>query len=234
MPGQKFVVLLKASGDRPAFRRWVLEQYAPGLVSAPDLTGLTVNLVDVTPNLGQPMSTAGAKPADDDTACDATLELWANGRPATLDKLLKDRTLADKANIVGAYRLSEHPKFDHQPVAKPGARTVGFKFQPLIQWRDDVSVADARRIWGEHISIVHAVHQYMSKYVQNWVEEEIVAGDVPRNGMAQIWYSNLADFEQRHYGNDQGLAIVRADTTRFIKGATPLFTSEYVLKRRPR
>lgn len=231
MPDQKFVVLLKATGDRPAFRRWLLEQYAPGLKGARDIAGLTLNLVDVTPNLGQPMSTAGTKPADE-AACDAVLELWATDRPASLDRLLADRALAGKAGVVGAYRVSEHPKFDHQPVARPGARTTGFKFQPLIQWRDDVSRDDARRMWAEHISIVHAVHQYMSKYVQNWIEDEIVAGDAPPDGIAQIWYGNLADFEQRHYGGEQGLAMVRADTGRFIKGATPLFTSEYVLKRR--
>lgn len=235
---KKIFELFSAAGDRDrrGFQYWFRDSFGPSVLEVhPGALGYAVTLIDVMPKPLISMRQDMAVPPP--PFCDVVTEMWLpqHGLAPTADlpsshpRLLP--LLQQQGTLAAAYRITEQRRFDRHPQSPLGTATRGLKFYAFMQWRDGLSPADGRRMWTEHLEIVNRIHVRMSKYIQNWVEATIKPGPHPCDGIAQIYYETLSDFEQYHYGTIENRDAVRADTARFNRGSMPLFGTEYVLKR---
>jgi hypothetical protein len=218
--------------DRAEFRQWFLRSFAPSELTAnAQALGYTVTLMDVTarPQILMRPEVGGFPPP----FCDVATEMWVEA-PSIDGAVVRDAEAAaelrGKGILSAAYITLDQVRFDHHPKSPLGEATKGIKFLGLTRWKPGVSREDGRRMWAEHLNIVRRVHVRLSKYVQNWVEQTLVAGPERCDGIAQLHYEYLSDFEQHHYGSTENRDAIRADTARFNEGTVPLVGTEYILR----
>lgn len=211
----KFIVFLKAApaSGRAGLAGWLAETGAPTLAAHADRCVL--NLV------------AGAA----DARFDAAVELWA--ADAEVLAALNARAWTAVADSV-AYAVDEHiEKADFTPPA--AGRTAAVKLVAGWTRRVDVSPAEARRHWDEHVPLANRIHVGCERYVRHWVRgvAQAHARDVPcYQGIAFQYYRTAEDLRERSFDRPESVAIIHDDVADFLTNTDVLIVEETVLPRR--
>jgi hypothetical protein len=222
---QKLITMIGAREgiERATFHRQLLADRAPRLLEGcPALRRYIVNLVDVVPNVGQPV----------DPRYDAVTEMWFD-TPEEYAGCAEEieRSIRALAGVAYTYHVSERIQLDEQAPAAPGQRSPGVKAIYLTRRLEGLSEEEAKRRWKAHAPLAMKHHSGMAKYVQNGVYSAITPGAPVVHGIAELHFPTLADLEQRMYDSAGGRQAIAADVAGLVAESTVLYTSEYVLRR---
>jgi hypothetical protein len=124
--------------------------------------------------------------------------------------------------------VTEWVEKDLQPSMRD-ERSPGVKYIALCAFHDDLTDVGAKRSWAQHVGLALAVHVGASKYVRNWVDEAISASSTEVRGVVELHFKTMGDLEMRWFDSDRGRDQIIQDVGHFLKNATRMFTSEYVL-----
>jgi hypothetical protein len=218
----KLMIFIRArhDRDRTEFQRWCLQDYGAGRLRLhPLVRRLVVDLVDVVPDRvpwqrpGEAAPTPGAPPFD--VVVETWLEIGAD--------------LAPSVERTETFRVTEWVEKDLQPTMRD-ERSPGVKYIALCAFHDDLTDVGVKRSWAQHVGLALAVHVGASKYVRNWVDEAISASSTEVRGVVELHFKTMADLETRWFDSDRGRDQIIQDVGHFLKSATRMFTSEYVLR----
>jgi uncharacterized protein (TIGR02118 family) len=198
----KHIVFLRAPDGPVSLQREALEIFA-----APPF--------DVTVNLVQG--------GEIDASWHVVIEAWTDER--TLIGCLQ-RLSPHVARAV--YRVTESVEKDQGPA--PGWPVSGVRL--IVPWtgRGDVSAAEQRRHWDEHVPLANRVHVGVTRYVRNWVE--CAVGDDAESapayrGIASQHYASERDLRERSFDSPASVQVILADVADFIAEPTVLQVVEY-------
>lgn len=68
-----------------------------------------------------------------------------------------------------------------------------------------------------HTPLALRHHTGLSGYRQHVVDEALTPGGASIDGIAELAFAELADYEQRYYDSDAGKQVIRDDVARFIE-----------------
>lgn len=225
----KFRAFLRAPDGvtRADFRAHMLAEVGPRLLAAaPGLTGLSLHLVDATPEV-LPWQRPGESPAPTDgPAFDVGVE-WRVGAAADAAPVVAVLR-AVPAGTFTAVRVAEVLEKD-QEIRRRGRRTGGVKFLSLMRFHADLVPLGARRSWHIHAPLALKVHAGMSRYVRDWVEEVLVSGGPGFHGIAELHFPSVETMMTRWFDSEEGRAAIIHDVAHFLEGSTRLYTTEHVL-----
>lgn len=201
----KHIVFLEADGPVPALHERQLERWARG--TPPGCDALTVNAV---------------LPGDAPAPWDAVVELWTSS--ATLAPALLDELRAGSARWA-AYRVTE--MVEKEVGTSPGWPTPGIKM--IVPWfgRPDVTRAEQRRHWDEHVPLANRIHVGVSRYVRNWVEARLPSDAPDYGGIAMQSFPTLADLQERLFDAPASVQVILDDVAEFIADHVALTVAEY-------
>jgi EthD domain len=100
----------------------------------------------------------------------------------------------------------------------------------LVRRREEIDDREAKRRWQEHASLARQHHVGMSRYVQNGVIAALTPGAPVVHGIAELSFPTREDLEKRMYGSVEGRQAIASDAAGLVAEATPLYTSEYILR----
>jgi len=155
-------------------------------------------------------------------------------REGSLDEVL-DRmpTFADIAGTVTAFWVHERVKLDFERTWVDGTPTPGVKAVYLAQRHPSLT----RRLFDQHWDERHAPlalthHVGMWRYVQNAVVAQ--AGDaLPEiDGIAELWFPTVDDFDHHFIDSPAGLEVIRRDVAAFaVPDGPPVhLMTEHILR----
>lgn len=212
----RLLLAASAGEERAGFRARVLRA-AHALLAQP-LAGLSVNLVDATPER-LPWQRPG-EPAAAEPDYDAVLDL--RGEARALDAAL-DAAGAIAAGARLAVRVQERVEKDELPRA--AGRAPGVKFLSLMRFHEDLPEAAARRLWAHHAPLALRVHVGMARYIRDWV-----TSPAPFHGIAELHFPSTEAMLTRWFDSEAGRAAILHDVGHFLLRSTRLYTTEHVLR----
>jgi EthD domain len=219
---QKLIaVIARPEGvDRTAFHERLLAQARRCLRESSDPKRFIVNLVDVEP----PPEAANVA-----QRYDAVLECWFEAIE-DFTPWAQRRLATPEAGTVWVYHVSERVQLDSHPEGGADGRSPGIKTIYLVRRREGLDDREAKRRWQEHALLARRHHVGMSRYVQNDVVAALKPGAPVVHGIAELTFPTREDLEKRMYGSVEGRQAIASDAAGPVAEATPLYTSEYILR----
>ena len=204
-----FMILAKVeqAGDRPAFRNWMREGFAARFKDRIAHCTVTLAFED------------NAHPA-----YDALVEGDGGSRP--LFEALRD-AFGDQGAAVTVYSVTRMVE-----KAPPAPRLDAVKMVACIRQRPDLSKAETRRHWDEHVPLALRIHVGASRYVRNWVEEVVLSsGFSPAGypGIATMAFHTEADFRERLYDTPENAKVIAEDVAEFMTGTDSFLGQETLI-----
>ena len=156
---------------------------------------------------------------------DIVIEAWVNA--AELVASLDDDDLRPLVAARAIYRVEELVEKDQGPAeAWP---VSGIRL--IVPWtgRGDVTPAEQRRHWDEHVPLANRVHVGVTRYVRNWVEAVVgdAAGVPPYQGIASQHYPSERDLHERSFDTPASVRVIHDDVAEFIAEPVVLRVTEY-------
>jgi hypothetical protein len=205
----KHIVFVRARASAGSLHHWLLARYAPGSLAA--AAAVSVNVVS---------------PSDDGAPWDAVIELWGGHATASPGSLRTD--LEPHAAALAIYRVTELVGKDTGP--HRGWPTAGVKL--VVPWigRSDVTPAEQRRHWDEHVPLANRIHVGVTRYVRNWVDWPAPGTDAaqpPYQGIATQHFPSERDMIERSFDRPESVQVIAADVADFLAGHIVLRTQEF-------
>jgi EthD domain len=204
----KHIVFLEARGPAAQLHACLLAG-VPSRMRG--ITALAVNLVQ------------GADPG---TPWHAVLELWGDQTLAQSpwEDAEIDRRVARRA----VYRVTELVEKDVGPARR--WPTAGPKL--IVPWigRRELTPAEQRRHWDEHVPLANRIHVGCTRYVRNWVEASapnLAATTPPYQGIAIQHFLTEQDLRERSFDSPASVQVIQDDVAEFIAEYMALQTVEY-------
>ncbi len=204
----KHIILLQARCSPGELHDCLLVRFRSPTVSA---SRVAVNLVQKT-----------------DTAVpwDAIVEIWSE--QADIRSSWDDKEMDQHAARRVVYRVAEFVEKDTGP--ERGWPTSGPKL--IVPWigRAELTPAERRRHWDEHVPLATRIHVGCTRYVRNWIEAPAPNTDSttpPYQGIAMLHFPTEQDLRERSFDTPASVQVIEDDTTEFIAEHVVLQTSEY-------
>jgi len=201
----KHIVFLQARGAAAALHDSLLTSFAPHADRG------SVVAVNIVQDNGAP------------TPWDAVLEIWSE-EPDT--RLWVGKGIDRHVSRSVAYLVSEFVEKDIGPDRR--WPTEGPKL--IVPWvgRADLTPAERRRHWDEHVPLANRIHVGCTRYVRNWVEAPI-DGDTapPYQGIAMQHFPTVRDLQERSFDSPASVQAIHEDVAEFIAEHVVLQTVEY-------
>ena len=214
------VIARPEGADRKAFHEQLLAEARRCLQAFNDPKRFIVNLVDVEP------------PPDAATVAqryDAVLECWFEAIEDFTPWAQRWLALPE-ARPAWVYHVAERVQLDSHAGAAIDGRSPGIKTIYLVRRGEGLDDREAKRRWQEHAPLARRHHVGMSRYVQNGVIAALTPGAPLVHGIAELSFPTREDLDKRMYGSVEGRRAIAADAAGLVAEATPLYTSEYVLR----
>jgi EthD domain len=204
----KHVIFLEASGPAPSLHAWLLDRFSP---PARERIAVVVNLVQ-NPAAPSPWH--------------AVLEVWGDDPAA--HALMSRETFENRVSRHAAYRVTELVEKDIG--LERQWPTMGPKL--VVPWigRAELTSAELRRHWDEHVPLANRIHVGVTRYVRNWVETP-VRGDAtvipPYQGIAMQSFPSERDLRERSFDTPASVQVILDDVAEFIAEHVVLQVIEY-------
>lgn len=204
----KQIIFLKSRGPAEALNAWLLDQLAsPAAVGAAQLA---INLV--TPPAAEP-------------TWDAAIEVWSDF-PVSASPVWAE--LDSQVSSRATFTVTELVEKDTGPAR--GWPTPGVKL--LVPWigRRDITPAETRRHWDEHVPLANRIHVGVTRYVRNWIEPGALDGGdgfPGYNGIASQHFLTEQDLLERSFDSPASVQIIIDDVAEFISEHVALRVIEY-------
>jgi hypothetical protein len=154
----------------------------------------------------------------------AVLEIWG-GQPETS---LRDAEIGPHVARRAVYRVTEFVEKDVGPERRwptPGPKLI-------VPWvgRPDVTPAEQRRHWDEHVPLANRIHVGCTRYVRNWIEAPApgsASTAPPYQGIAIQHFLTDADLRERSFDSPASVQVIHDDVADFIAEHVVLQAVEY-------
>jgi uncharacterized protein (TIGR02118 family) len=202
------------------FRGHYLEVHAPlALRSMRTAHRYVVNLPDV--DAGRDNTQA---PPPFDAITELTVESagdFFNPAVAFVSEEAGNAMLADHASFIGdmhAYLVEERVVKEYDRTWGAGERSPGVKYVSLIRRAPGLTREQMDEHWRErHVPIALEHHGGMWKYVQNVVREPLTPDAPEIDGVAEMHFPTLEDFQERFFTPPESKDFVLEDASRFLE-----------------
>jgi hypothetical protein len=153
-------------------------------------------------------------------AWDAVVELWVEeaAQLASLD--LAALVPGGRCTMVAVEERVEKDVWNGRALPADAIKLI-------VGWtrRAELSSAEARRHWDEHVPIANRVHIGVGRYVRHWLAPTMLAGNaLPYDGVAEQTFIDAKALKEGMYDSAAGEAEILADVQEFI-GSYDIFTS---------
>lgn len=149
-----------------------------------------------------------------DSGYDLLLE-QEGGSPRVLDVLY--RQFSEQATLA-SYLVEECVERD-SPALATGTGPHGRKLVTCWRARADLTSAQARQRWDEHVPLARRIHVGCQRYVRNWVLALVRAsGDFPPiySGFAFQYFASARDLAERLFDSPESAGVIQHDVAAFI------------------
>jgi hypothetical protein len=226
----KYVLFIKTEEqqDRAHFQRQYLSSAHEYLGSAPVAARLIVNLVnDPPPN--RPYRPPNDLTIAPDAMYDVIVEFSPSDSCANIDHHLQlISSLVVPVRACHVYRVEEVIE-KGGPCVAAGTPSPGMKYFGQLVFHPDLPDSAARRSWTIHAALAKTVHVGATKYVRNWVVEQIGDSAPRTQGIVELHFPTLDDLLHRFFDSERGKMQILHDTSHFIAQGARYYTTEYVL-----
>ena len=96
--------------------------------------------------------------------------------------------------------------------------------------RSELTPAEQRRHWDEHVPLANRIHVGCTRYVRNWVEAPTAnhgAAAPPYQGIAMQHFLTEQDLRERSFDSPTSVQVIKDDVAEFIAEHLVLQTIEY-------
>lgn len=189
--------------------------------ACPTVAGCVLNIVE-----------GPAGPAGSLAPYSTVLETWVESLEDYV-AILEEERARGLPPPAAAYQVSERVQKDAWLGAPEVGRTPGAKVIYLVRRRQELSDAEASRLWKAHAPVAREHHVGMARYVQNGVIRALGEDAPVYHGIAVLHFPTFEDFERRMYSSPQGRETVQRDADQLVEESIALICGEFVLKAPP-
>jgi uncharacterized protein (TIGR02118 family) len=208
------LAIWRAAGASPAeLERRIVHEWAPEALAAESVVSLVVNLAD--PDQGPYTRTPDA--AGNMPNCDVLIALGLTLAHDIDDVPCRDmlHAIARRADV---WRVDPRRVIVAESSGADGEPAPGVKMVSFMRRADSLSHEQFVRHWTEnHTPLAKRHHIGLWNYTQNVVRRALTPGGEAIDGVAELHFETRADFENKFFDSDEGMAVILADVKRFMQ-----------------
>jgi EthD domain-containing protein len=139
--------------------------------------------------------------------------LWRDLRPESPPADLVPGGLPDVADRWTALRVLEHPAWDDTARLRLAPRVKQVSF---LKAQTDLTEADFRRHFREHVDVARVHHPAICRYAQHDVLDAVGDPAPDVQGVSELWFADEASLVAHYFAGPDSVAVVRADNREYI------------------